>query len=118
MSTRVRGFREEGTSRPTPLPTRSVSPADGVGVQARSNRFAIITLSRATTQSWTSLAGRSGYQLPVFSMLDHGSAGAFDSPFCSSSIEIPSGERTKAMWPSRGGRLIVTPPSCSFSQVA
>ena len=28
---------------------------------------------------------------------------------CSSSTEMPSGERTNAMWPSRGGRLIVTP---------
>jgi len=37
------------------------------------------------------------YQLPVFSILDQGSAGAFESPFCSNSNEIPSGERTKAM---------------------
>ena len=39
-------------------------------------------------------------------------------PFCSSSIEMLSGERTKAMWPSRGGRLMVTPPSISRWQVA
>jgi hypothetical protein len=32
-------------------------------------------------------------------------------PFCSSSIEMPSGERTSAMWPSRGARLVTTPPS-------
>ena len=32
-------------------------------------------------------------------------------PVCSSSIEMSSGERTKAMWPSRGGRLMVTPAS-------
>ena len=31
------------------------------------------------------------------------------SPCCSSSTEISSGERTKAMRPSRGGRLMVTP---------
>ena len=55
---------------------------------------------------------------PVFSMLFHGSAGSSESPSCSSSNEMPSGERTKAMWPSRGGRLIVTPPSMSFRHVA
>ena len=61
---------------------------------------------------------RRRHQLPVFSMLFHGSAGSFESPFCRSSNEIPSGDLTNAMWPSRGGRLIVTPPSCSFRQVA
>ena len=34
------------------------------------------------------------------------------------SIEWLSGERTNAMLPSRGGRLMVTPPFISFSQVA
>jgi hypothetical protein len=29
----------------------------------------------------------------------------------SSSIEMPSGERTSAMWPSRSGRLVMTPPT-------
>ncbi|MGY3550828.1 hypothetical protein ACVW0W_006595 [Bradyrhizobium sp. USDA 4469] len=58
------------------------------------------------------------YQWPVFGIDAHGSAGAFGSPFCSSSIECRSGERTKAMLPSRGGRLMVTPAFCSFSQVA
>jgi NhaB family Na+:H+ antiporter len=38
-----------------------------------------------------------------------GSRGGSAPPRCSSSIEMPSGERTKAMRPSRGGRLIVTP---------
>lgn len=58
------------------------------------------------------------YQWPVFSMLDQGSAGARASPACSSSMEILSGERTKAMRPSRGGRLITTPLSCRYWQVA
>ena len=40
------------------------------------------------------------------------------SPACRISIEISSGERTKAMWPSRGGRLIVTPLSLSFPHSA
>ena len=39
----------------------------------------------------------------------HGSAGSSEPSFCSSSIEMLSGVRTNAMWPSRGGRLIGTP---------
>lgn len=61
---------------------------------------------------------RRPYQWPVFGIETHGSAGAFGSPFWSSSIECRSGERTKAMLPSRGGRLMVTPAFISFSQVA
>src|SRR5690242_21816681 len=37
------------------------------------------------------------YQLPVLGIDFHGSAGARRSPFCSSSIEMLSGERTNAM---------------------
>jgi len=58
------------------------------------------------------------YQWPVFGIEVHGSAGGFGSPFCNSSIECRSGERTKAMLPSRGGRLMVTPIFISFAQVA
>lgn len=61
---------------------------------------------------------RGPYQWPVFGIDSHGSCGGFGSPFCNSSIECRSGERTKAMLPSRGGRLMVTPAFCSFSQVA
>ena len=49
------------------------------------------------------------HQTPVFGIDVHGSAGALASPFWRISIEILSGERMKAMRPSRGGRLIVTP---------
>ena len=62
--------------------------------------------------------GPRAYQWPVFGIDAHGSCGGFGSPFCNSSIECRSGERTKAMLPSRGGRLMVTPAFCSFSQVA
>ena len=55
---------------------------------------------------------------PVLGIDAHGSAGGFDPPFCRSSTEIPSGERTNAMWPSRGGRLIVTPAAWRRAQVA
>ncbi len=62
--------------------------------------------------------GAWGYQLPVLGMEAQGSAGGFGAPRCRSSMEIPSGERMKAMLPSRGGRLMVTPPSMSFWQVS
>jgi hypothetical protein len=58
------------------------------------------------------------YQCPVLGIDSHGSCGGFGSPFCNSSIECRSGERTNAMLPSRGGRLMVTPAFISFSQVA
>jgi hypothetical protein len=58
------------------------------------------------------------HQWPVLGMDAHGSAGAFASPFCRSSTDCRSGERTKAMRPSRGGRLIVTPAACSLAQVS
>ncbi len=51
------------------------------------------------------------YQLPVLAIEAQGSACGRASPFWISSIEMPSGERTKAMWPSRGGRLMTTPMS-------
>jgi len=57
------------------------------------------------------------YQLPTLGMLTQGSAGA-KWPSCRSSIEMPSGVRTKAIWPSRGGRLMVTPASINRWQVA
>ncbi len=40
---------------------------------------------------------RSRYHVPVFSIEAHGSCGGLASPFCRISIEMPSGERTKAM---------------------
>jgi len=58
------------------------------------------------------------YQCPVFFIEAQGSWGGNGSPFCKSSIECLSGERTKAMFPSRGGRLIVTPAFISRSQVS
>src|SRR5438874_13627102 len=58
------------------------------------------------------------YQWPVFGIEVQGSAGGFGSPFCSNSIDCRSGERTKAIWPSRGGRLMVMPIFFSLPQVA
>src|SRR4029079_15149329 len=47
---------------------------------------------------------RGVYHLPVFGIDFHGSCGGRAEPFCKSSIECLSGERTNAMLPSRGGR--------------
>ncbi len=63
-------------------------------------------------------ARRRTYQWPVFGIEAHGSAGGLASPFCNSSIECKSGERINAIWPSRGGRLMVIPCAISFAQVA
>ena len=58
------------------------------------------------------------YQCPVFFIEAHGSCGASGSPYCRISIECLSGQRTNAILPSRGGRLIVTPAFISRSQVS
>ena len=58
------------------------------------------------------------YQTPVFGIDAHGSAGASASPSWSNSTEMLSGERTKAIRPSRGGRLMVTPASINLAQSA
>jgi hypothetical protein len=51
------------------------------------------------------------YQTPVLGIDAQGARFGKGAPCCNSSIEILSGERTKAMCPSRGGRLMVTPAS-------
>ena len=58
------------------------------------------------------------HHVPVFGIDAQGSAGGSAGPFWKSSMEMLSGVRMKAMCPSRGGRLMVTPPSMSLLQVA
>src|SRR5580658_3700456 len=58
------------------------------------------------------------YQEPVLVMLVQGSAGGSAAPACSNSMEMPSGVRMKAMRPSGGGRLIVTPCAMKALQVS
>jgi diguanylate cyclase (GGDEF)-like protein len=58
------------------------------------------------------------HQVPVFGIEAHGSAFGNAEPFCSSSIEMLSGERMNAILPSRGGRLIVTPAPRNRSHTA
>ena len=83
-------------------------------------RLALHAASLGSDPSWAarSAGADARYQAPTLGIELHGSAAASDPPFCSSSIEIPSGERTNAMRPSRGGRLMVTPPSIRRWQVA
>ena len=50
------------------------------------------------------------HHCPILGIDTQGSAGS-RRPSCNSSIEMPSGVRTNAIWPSRGGRLMVTPAS-------
>ena len=58
------------------------------------------------------------HHVPTFGIDAHGSAGASAPLACSNSTEMPSGERTNAMRPSRGGRLMVTPCAIKRSHAA
>ena len=63
--------------------------------------------------------GKSGHHhAPTFRIDIHGRAGASARPACSNSIEMPSGERTNAMRPSRRGRLMVPPCANNRSHAA
>lgn len=85
--------------------------------QRRRGKPRPIDASRRSIKGATAGSG-AGYQWPVLGIESHGSAGASASPFCSSSIDCLSGERTNAIWPSRGGRLMVMPSFISRAQVA
>src|SRR5882672_3020287 len=81
--------------------------------RARLDDESVARMARTCTKNWCK-----AYQWPVFGIEVHGSAGGFGWPFCNSSIECRSGERTNAMLPSRGGRLMVMPAFIRRSQVA
>ena len=85
----------------------------GQGLQSLSVMF----LFQAGVMEHLAASGRIGAE-PVFAIEAQGSFLSRAVPFWSSSIEMSSGERTNAMWPSRGGRLMTTPPFCSRSHVA
>jgi len=95
-----------------------IAAAPAIGRGRQPPRHAAAAESRRTRAGGTRRRKWQVYQAPTFGIELHGSALGSDPPFCSSSTEIPSGERTKAMWPSRGGRLMVTPWSASRWQVA
>ncbi len=83
-----------------------------------SNRVARSRSTLPRGRSGGHAGGVSLYQEPVLAMLVQGSAGGSASPACKSSREMPSGVRIKAMRPSRGGRLIVTPWAIKALQVS
>lgn len=95
--------RDVGRHRDTGGPMLAV----GAEVDQLTGARAIDDRHRTTEDRKPVHAQRRPHQAPVFAIDAHGSAGASGPPFCSSSTEIRSGERTKAMWPSRGGRLMV-----------
>src|ERR1700722_10965725 len=108
-------------TRVTAVKGRCPRPLDeGRGWNARAARYK----KRATYRGDCRNRQASGqfasfaYHFPVLGIEVQGSLGGSGAPFCRSSIECLSGERTKAMVPSRGGRLIVTPAFISFSQSA
>jgi hypothetical protein len=86
-------------------------------LSAASPRVRTHAIERVTAKAsarrigWPHPPRRAGcaYHLPVFGIDFQGSAGGSASPFCSSSMDCLSGERTNAIMPSRGGRLMVTP---------
>src|SRR5262249_7096049 len=71
-----------------------------------------------TAAQVTTTIGQRDHHSPVLGIEAQGSRGGSAPPFCSSSTEIRSGERTNAMCPSRGGRLIVMPCSVSRWHIA
>ena len=100
---------EQASKRAMREPTSVKAAAERVSavpkaVPVQSERRSIAALASGSSQN---------HQCPVFPMEDQGWAGGSASPFCSSSTEMLSGERMKAMRPSRGGRLMVTPASMS-----
>lgn len=95
----------ERTAICKPALTQAIRAAQQPSVLESSGRYRPVALCGA-------------YQAPVLPIEAQGSCDARLSPFCRISMEMPSGERTKAMWPSRGGRLMMTPLSIRCWQVA
>ena len=117
-------WRQDGSGSffPEPLPFRprmiaNVAEVTAEWVYLGRETFHVFRLLPLTTAR-TFPARMSAHHVPVFGIDTQGSLGAIASPFCKSSTETRSGERTNAMCPSRGGRLIVTPKVWSLAQVA
>src|SRR6185437_9354881 len=83
----------------------------------RKTGFPHLPTALGGTYSWLRRE-RQAHQWPVFDIDFQGSCGGRAGPFCRSSTEWLSGERTKAITPSRGGRWMVTPAFIRRSQVA
>ena len=91
---------------------------DGDRVGDLVEHFEALDEGEGVTKPPEAEARRTAHHVPVFAMDAQGSAGGLGEPSCSSSMEIPSGDLTKAMFPSRGGRLITTPAACRRAQVS
>ena len=89
---------------------------DRAGEDGRRHQVTSSSLARIEPAARNAVSVR--YQLPVLAIDAQGSAFSSAGPFCNSSIEMPSGDLMKAMLPSRGGRLMVTPPSIRRWQVS
>ena len=112
-----RSPRAAGEAHPIGKLPRTMALACGGGGAFDPSQSTLLSLSGWKTDGLpNSVAQR--HQAPVFGIDAQGSAGASAGPFWRSSIEIKSGVRMKAMRPSRGGRLMVTPASMSLLQVA
>ena len=90
----------------------------GTGSNPNVAAVVVIGIEDQWTQKVVDGIASTGKPVAGFGIELHGSAGGFGSPFCKSSIECRSGERTNAMLPSRGGRLMVTPAFIRRSHVA
>jgi hypothetical protein len=91
---------------------------DGRPIPGGRSRYGCPTRDRWVELRAVSVPIGPDHQVPVLAIEAQGSAGASAAPFCSSSMETPSGERMKAMYPSRGGRLMVTPSPARRAQTA
>jgi hypothetical protein len=114
------GLRPRGVHRgaaPAVIRSRGFPGLIGLCSVAGANE-GLVGERSASTPSCLKAAQTRPYQTPMFAADAHGSAGSFFSPFWMSSIEMLSGVRMKAMWPSRGGRLMVTPAFWSLAQSA
>ena len=109
----TRPARPTVSTSPPALPTPVARPSSTSSTPAFSSYSELIPRGYPTSApSSHSLAPRpTGYQLPVLPIDAQGSFGSWASPFCRSSMLMSSGDRTKAIRPSRGGRLIAIPAS-------
>ena len=98
---------------------RTAATEADISCATKTGHLHVLSTSRESRMGAArSLVPARSYHFPVLAIEAQGSSRGSASPFCRISMEMLSGERTKAMRPSRGGRLIVTPPSCRRRQVS
>ena len=93
---------------PRPLPQAAV-PGASASRYIRVPAFARFEATLSRLEKHPRSPRGPAHHCPTFGADFQGSRGSCEPPFCSSSTEMLSGERTKAIRPSRGGRLMVTP---------